>query len=545
MANRVFSDSEARAKVLAGAKQIYEPVRSSMGPLGRNTVIQTQYQLPVPTHDGVTIARSINLPHKDDAHLGENTGADLMKLAASKVNDTVGDGTTTVTVLAYHLLDEANKLIAAGHNPMQLRRQLDAAAEKLLMQLPRYTERIAGDKETVRQVALISAGGDQLIADVIAKVMDAVGSEGSVTVEQSQGSTLSHDIVEGYKFDRGLVSPYMITDQARMRAIVEGAPIIIADARVSIAQDIIPLLEKIATELHQKQAVMICEDMDGDALQTFVKNKLAGNFSLFAIKAPAFGDRRKEILEDIAVLTGGKVISREQGMEFAEAQVNMLGFAKRIIADRDSTVIVEAGGDQDDRKQRIVTLRERAEKADSDFNKEKLEERAAALDGKVAVIKVGGLTETEIEERKFRVDDAVFATKAAMAEGIVPGGGVTFLNMVDSYRTDKGMSTGEPGESLLLTALEQPFIQLMDNSGHEGKSLRAEVRKSGKQGWGFSVYDAEKLVDLKKAGVIDPAKVAREALQNAVSIAGTAMTMGSLVVDIPVEQPMGPVMPRQ
>jgi chaperonin GroEL len=543
MPKKVFFDNEAREIILRGAKQIYEPVRSSLGPLGRNTLIHTQYQLPVATHDGVTIARSIDLPHKNDEHLGEVTGADLMRLAAGKVNDIVGDGTTTVTVLAYHLLNEANKLIAAGHNPMQLKRQLDAAKERVMGYLPKYIEKIDDNPAKVHEVALISAGGDKEIADIISEVMKQVGGDGSVTVEQSQGTQLTHEIVDGYKFDRGLVTPYMVTDNKRMRAVVENVRVLVTDQRISNVAEIIPILEKLAQLKGDKKIVVICEDMDGDALETLVKNKLSGAYATFAIKAPAFGDRRKEMLEDIATLVGAKVISREQGMELSEATPDMLGYAHTVIADRDSTVIVEGGGDKEDIQGRIDSLKDRAEKADSEFNKEKLEERAAALSGKVAIIKVGGVSETAIEERKFRVDDAVFATKAAIAQGIVPGGGVTLLNLVDEYSTGPD-KTGEPGETILLNALEQPFVQLMDNSGHEGKSMRAEVRKSKKFGWGFSVYDPEKLVDLKKAGIVDPSKVTKEAVENAVSIAGTAMTMGPLVVDIPADLPPSPVMPR-
>lgn len=535
MPKRVFSDQEARDKILAGAKKIYEPVRSTMGPLGRNVIIGNQYGLPVPTHDGVTVAKSIDLPKKDDATLGESEGADLMRLAASKVNDTVGDGTTTVTVIAYHLLYEANKLIAAGHNPMLLKRELDTAAAKIMSRLPAYVEKISGDKEKLRQVATISAGGDTFLGDLIADVMSQIGEDGSVTVEQSQGSTVTFETVDGFQFDRGLVSPYMVTDQTRMRAVVEGAPILITDARISNIIDLIPLLEKVA-QAGNKQIVIICEDLDGDALQTLVMNKMKGSFLSVAIKAPAFGDRRKEILEDIAILTGGMVVSREQGMELTDATVDMLGAARRVITDRETTVIVEGAGDVESVQSRISVLKKRAEDADSEFNKEKLEERLAALAGKVAVIKVGGLTETEIEEKKFRVDDAVFATKAASVEGIVPGGGVTLLNLVYEF-ADSGEATGAPGEAILLRALTEPFLQLMLNSGNEAAFMLAEIRRSKKKGFGYSVYEPDKLVDLKKAGIIDPAKVVRETLQNAVSIAGVAMTMGSLIVDIPLESP--------
>lgn len=533
MPNRVFEAAEARARVLEGARKIYQPVRVTMGPLGRNAVIHTKFGLPVPTHDGVTVARSIDLPEDSDT-LGEKTGADMMKLAASKVNDVVGDGTTTVTVLSYHLLEEANKLILGGYNPMQLKRQLDEAAEKLLSLLPAHVEKISGDKEKIRQVASIAAGGDKLVSDLIADIMGKLGDNANVTVEQSQGTTVTHELTEGFKFDRGLVSPYMVTDTEHMRAVVESPRILITDAHISNVQSLIPLLEAIA-KTGDKKLVIVCEDMDGDALQSLILNKVKGNFLTAVVKAPAFGERRKEMLEDIAIFTGGKVISREQGMELEDTSLDMLGSARQFIATNDSTTIVEGYGDKEDIASRIAAIRRQAATADSEFNKEKLEERGATLAGKVAVIKVGGMSETEIEERKFRVDDAVFATKAAMAEGTVPGGGVTLLNIVDEFKD----RTNSPGEQLLLHALQQPFIQLMDNSGHEGKYLRAEVRKA-KPGFGYSVYNAEKLVDLRKAGIIDPAKVTRECIQSAVSIAGTAMTMGSLIVDLPAKQEVDP-----
>lgn len=530
MSTRTFYDGDARARILAGAKEIYEPVRASLGPLGRNTAIGTKYRLPVHTHDGVTIARSIDPPVRDDGHLGEKEGADTMKLAAAKVDDVVGDGTTTVTVLAYHLLYEANKLIAAGHNPMQLKRQLDEAAEKILAQLPTHVEKIAGDESKIRQIAMIASGGDTVVGELIAHVMGKLGDNSNVTVEQSQGTTVTHEIVEGFKFDRGLVSPYMITDKERMEAVIDSPRILVTDAHISNVQPLIPLLESIA-QAGAKELVIICEDLDGDALQTLILNKMKGNFATIVIKAPAFGDRRKEILEDIAVFTGAKVVSREQGMELQDTSLDMLGTARKLVSDRDTTTIVEGHGEKEDIQKRIKAIRKLADTADSEFNKEKFEERAAVLAGKVAIIKVGGVSETAIEERKYRVDDAVLATKAAIAEGTVPGGGVTLLNMVDEYKD----ATDSPGERLLLRALEAPFIQLMDNSGHEGRSLRAEVRKSKKQGWGFSVYNPDELIDLRQAGIIDPAKVTRECIQSAVSIAGTTITMGALVVDIPAD----------
>lgn len=527
MPKQVYFDDDARARVLAGAKKIYDAVRVTLGPQGRNIILSNQYGLPVPTHDGVTVAKAIDLPVTDDT-MGASVGADMIKLAASKTNDTVGDGTTTATVLAYHLIAEANKLIAAGHSPMTLKREMDIAAKGLLELLPKYVDKLSGDKKKIAQVATISAGGDSYIGELIADVMSMVGEDGSVTVEQSQGSMITKEIVEGFQIDRGYVSPYMVSDPTRMRATVEKTPILITDARISMIQDVLPLLERVA-ESGSKQIVIICDDLDGDALQTLVLNNMKGSFRTLAIKAPAFGDRRKGILEDIAILTGGQVVSREAGMNLADATVDVLGSARSVIAERDNTTIVEAGGDPEAVKERIASLKAQAEKATSEFDKEKLEERLAQLAGKVAVIKVGGVTETEIEEKKFRVDDAVFATKAALAEGIVPGAGVTLVNMANEY-----VKTGTAGEKLLLDALKQPLVQLMENSGYDGRSALREVeRPQTKPGWGFSVDSDSELVDLKKAGIIDPAKVTRETIQNAVSVAGNTMTMGGMVVDIP------------
>lgn len=538
MPKAVFFNDDARARVQAGAKKIYDAVRVTLGPRGRNVVLANSYGLPVPTHDGVTVARSIDLPALTEADLGQSIGADMIRLAASKTNDTVGDGTTTATVLAYHIIAEANKLIAAGHNPMLLKRELDKTAAAVLDELPQFVEKISGNKEKVAQVATISAG-DAEIGNLIADVMNTIGEDGSVTVEQSQGATITSEIVEGFQIERGYISPYMITDGTRMRATLDKPPILITDARISQITDLVPLLEELA-QTGTKQLVIICDDLEGDALQTFVLNTVKGVFRTLAIKAPAFGDRRKGILEDIAILTGGKVLSREAGMELSNANMEMLGVARTVIAERDNTTIVEGGGDPEMIAGRVAELRTQAAGATSEFDKEKLDERLAQLAGKVAVIKVGGITETEIEEKKFRVDDAVFATKAAISQGIVAGGGVTLVNMA------AGLAVLTPGGQLLLDALSQPFVQLMDNSGYDGKYMLAEVKRSGKSGWGFSVDDPDKLVDLIKVGIIDPAKVTKETIQNAVSVAGNTITMGALVVEIPhnlLPQPQSMIAP--
>jgi chaperonin GroEL len=539
MAKRIIHDGEARKRVLEGAEELYKAVRVTMGPKGRNVVIGKSYGGPSVTHDGVTVAKAVEIEQtKDDETLGRGVGAELVKQAASKTNDTVGDGTTTATVLTYHILAEANRLIEAGHNPMDLKKGLDKAAAEVLGKIEGMSEKIAGNKEKIAQVATVSAG-DAEIGKLIADVIDEVGDEGSVTVEQSQALGIEKEIVEGFKIDRGYVSQYMVTDAARMEAVYEKPSILVTDRKISSIQDILPLLEKVA-QAGKKELVVIAEDVEGEALATLVLNRLKGVFSALAIKAPSFGDRRKAILDDIAVLTGATVISDDQGITFENATLDMLGSARKIIATKDDATIIEGGGSSKEVQDRIVQLKAQVDNATSEFEKEKMEERLAALAGKVAVIKVGGATETEIEEKKYRVDDAVHATKAAVAEGIVPGGGVTLvdlsktIDLADAKATD----SAAVGASILKSALVQPFKQLMSNAGLNPDEKLPKVLEAG-GGQGFNVNSPEKLIDLKKEGIVDPAKVTREAVQNAVSIAGTAMTMGSLIVDIPEEKSAG------
>lgn len=538
MAKRIVSESEARKRVLEGARELYDAVKVTMGPKGRNVVIGKSYGGPTVTHDGVTVAKAVEIEQKkDDETLGRGVGAELVKQAASKTNDIVGDGTTTATILTYHILDEANRLIEAGHNPMDLKKGLDLAAAEVLGRITGMAEKVAGNKEKVAQVATVSAG-DAEIGELIAEVIEAVGEEGSVTVEQSQTLGLEKEIVEGFKIDRGYVSAYMVTDTARMEAVYDSPSILITDKKISSIQDILPLLEKVA-QAGKKELVIIAEDVDGEALATLVLNRLKGVFSALAIKAPSFGDRRKEILEDIAVLTGGSVISDDQGTSFENATLDMLGTARKIIATKDDATIIEGGGQPSEIEARMTQIKAQAENATSEFDKEKLEERLAAMAGKVAVIKVGGATETEIEEKKYRVDDAVAATKAAVAEGIVPGGGVTLADLSKEIdiETTRVSSSSDAGKLILKNALVQPFKQLMSNAGLNPDEKLPKVLESKGGGYGFNVNSPDKPVDLKAAGIVDPAKVTREAVQNAVSIAGTAMTMGALIVDIPEEKP--------
>ena len=544
MAKRIIPDNEARKRVLEGAEELYNAVKVTMGPKGRNVVIGKSYGGPSVTHDGVSVAKAVEIEQtKDDDTLGRGVGAELVKQAASKTGDDVGDGTTTATVLTYHILKEANRMIEAGHNPMDLKKGLDEEAQKIIKQISGMSEKIAGNKDRTAQVATISAG-DKEIGDLIAEVIDAVGEDGSVTVEQSQTLGIEKEIVEGFKVDRGYVSPYMVTDTARMESVYEKPLIMLTDKKISSIQDILPLLEKIA-QTGKKDLVIVAEDVEGEALATLILNRLKGVFNTLAIKAPSFGERRKAILEDMAILTGATVISDEQGITFENASLDMLGTARKIIATKDDTTIIEGAGNHKEVDSRIVQIKAQAENATSEFEKEKLEERLAALAGKVAVIKVGGATETEIEEKKDRVDDAVHATKAAVAEGIVPGGGVVLVDLsrdIDMEPTKVGNSH-DAGKLILKNALVQPFTQLMKNAGLNAEQKLSKVLDSKERGRGFNVNSPEKLIDLKAEGVIDPAKVTREAVQNAVSIAGTAMTMGALIVEIPEDKPAGPSAP--
>ncbi len=548
MAKKVFYDDDARRRVLGGAQVLYDAVKTTMGPKGRNVVISKSYGNPTVTHDGVTVAKAIELDDVDDETLGYKVGAELIKQAASKMNDVAGDGTTTVTVLTYHILNEANKLIAAGHSPILLRKGLEAAAQEALAQLGGLSEDVAGKKTRVAEVATISAG-DAAIGNLIAEVMEKVGKDGVVTVEEGQGLTMESEVVEGFTMDRGYVSPYMVTDTARMEAVYEKPAILITDQKISSIQEFLPMLEKLA-QAGKKDLVLIAEDVEGEALGTLILNRLKGVFNTVAVKAPAFGDRRKEILEDIAILTGGEVINEELGITFENADISVVGTARKVIVTKDETTIIEGAGTPAAIKARIEQINKQIEAATSEYDKENLEKRRAALEGKVAVIKVGGATETEIEEKKFRVDDAVAAVKAALEDGIVAGGGVTFLNLIGKItnKLDGDPAGDSPdlsfaaGKQILKTSLEQPFRILLSNAGLNADEWLPKVR-DGKKGHGVDVNNPESLVDLKAVGIVDPTRVIKEALQNAVSIAGTAMTMGALVADVPEKsQPAAPSM---
>ena len=538
MAKKVFYDDDARKRVLGGAEILYNAVKMTMGPKGRNVVISKSYGAPTITHDGVTVAKGVDLADVDDETLGYKVGAELIKQAASKMNDLAGDGTTTVTVLTYHILSEANKLIAAGHNPMLLRKGLEAAAHDVISKLPSFAEDIQGKKNRVAEVATISAG-DSEIGNLISDVIEKVGKDGVVTVEEGQGLLLESEVVEGFTFDRGFVSPYMVTDTARMEAVYDKAAVVITDKKISSIQEFLPLLEKLA-QSGKKDLVLIAEEVEGEALGTLILNRLKGVFNTVAIKAPAFGDRRKDILNDIAILTGAEVITEDRGMSFENVEIDVVGSARRVIVNKDETTIIEGGGNTAEVAARVKQINAQIDQATSEYDRENLEKRRAALSGKVAVIKVGGATETEIEEKKFRVDDAVHAVKAALEEGIVPGGGVTLINLTTTVATKNDDDDSVmAGKQLLVKALEQPFRILLSNAGLNADEWLPQV-KAGKPGFGVDLNNPSKLVDLKTSGVIDPARVTKEAIQSAASIAGTAMTMGALVVEVPKEEKADP-----
>lgn len=530
MAKKVFYDDDARTRVLGGAQALYDAVKVTMGPLGRNVVIAKGYGGPTVTHDGVTVAESIELPDNDDETLGYKVGAELIKQAASKMNKAAGDGTTTVTVLTYNILKEANRLIAAGHNPMELRKGIEAAGAEVLTALSKLSESVDGKKGRIAEVATISAG-DKAIGKLIADVIEKVGANGVVTVEEGQGLEMESEVVEGFTFDRGYVSPYMVTDSNRMEAVYKNPAIIITDKKVSSVQEFLPILEKLA-QAGKKDVVLIADDIEGEALGVLILNRLKGTFNTVGIKAPEFGDRRKDVLNDIATLTGATVISEEEGATFENVDLSVVGSARKVIVGKDETTIVEGAGSAKDIEKRIDQILAQSKGATSEYDRDQSEKRAAALAGKVAVIKVGGVSETEIEEKKFRVDDAVAATKAALAEGIVPGGGVTLINISKNIKST-GSDSVAAGKGIVKASLSQPFRQIVLNAGLNADALLAQV-ENAKTGQGVDVNKpGSDLVDIKAAGVVDPVAVTRQAIQNAVSIAGTAITMGALVVDVP------------
>ena len=534
MAKKIYYEAEAREKVLSGAKQLYDAVKVTFGPKGKNVIIEKEYGAPVITHDGVTVAEAVELPSKEES-LGEAVGAKLIKAAAQKLNKVAGDGTTTVTVLTYNILAEANKLIAAGVNPMELRRGIEKAGAEIVAGIEKSAEKIAGDSKKIAEVATISAG-DSEIGQLIAEVIAKIGKDGVVTVEAGQGLTMEQEIVEGFSYDKGYASAFFITDVNRQEAVFEKPLVLVCDKKIGAASEILPLLEKCA-QAGKKDLVIIAEEVEGEALSLLVLNKLKGVFNSLVLKAPSFGERRKEIMEDIAILTDATVVSADKGLKLEEVGLEVLGSCGKVIAEKDSTTIIKGAGAKPAVEARIELIHALAASAKTDYEREEYEKRAAALSGKVAVIKVGGVTETEIEEKKYRVDDAVAAVKAALADGIVTGGGVTLVNLATM------LDDGDAGAKIVKEALKAPFIHIMENAGLNAEALLDKVENSSKAGFGVNVMTPEKgLVDLKKAGVIDPAKVTKEAVANAVSIAATAITMGALICEIPEEKPAAPDM---
>jgi chaperonin GroEL len=539
MAKKIFYGQDARERVLTGAEQLYEAVKVTFGPKGGNAVIAKEYGGPIITHDGVTVAENIVLRDDKEEFLGQKVGAELIKQAASKLNKKAGDGTTTVTVLTYHILKEANKLIVAGYNPQELRVGIEQAGAEIVAKLAKQAESIEGNNAKVAEVATISAGSQE-IGDLIAEVIAKIGKDGVVTVEPGQSLAMESEVVEGYSLDKGFASPFFVTDPARQEAVYAKPDILITDQKISSVQEFVPFLEKLA-QAGKKDLVIIADEVDGEALSVLVLNKLKGVFNTVVIKAPAFGDKRKAIMEDLAILTGATVVSKDHGLTFENIGLEVLGSARKVIVTKDDSTIIEGAGSSQAVKNRIKQLATWADNTSQTYEKDQFKARQASLEGKVAVIKVGGATETEIDEKKYRVDDAVAATKAALAEGIVAGGGVTLINLASQLKIS-GSDAEKAGRQILQTALKQPFVQIMKNAGLNAEALLAKVEEA-KDGQGINVMQPEAgLVDLKQAGVVDPVRVTKEAILNSVSIAGTAITMGALVVELPEEKP-APDMP--
>jgi chaperonin GroEL len=539
MAKQVVHGEESRAAILRGINQLADAVKITLGPKGRNVVIDKKFGSPTITKDGVTVAKEIEL--KDAL---ENMGAQMVREVASKTSDVAGDGTTTATVLAQAIFREGVKTVAAGANPMALKRGIDKAVERGVAEIKRLSKPVKGDM--IAQVGTVSANGDQTIGNIIAEAMNKVGKDGVITVEESKTMETALDVVEGMQFDRGYLSPYFVTDPDRMEATLENPLILIHEKKISSMKDLLPLLEQVAKM--GKPMLIIAEDVEGEALATLVVNKLRGTLNVAAVKAPGFGDRRKAMLEDIAIMTGGKVISEDLGIKLENVKLEDLGRAKKVTIDKDNTTIVDGAGKESDMQGRVKTLRAQIEDTTSDYDREKLQERLAKLIGGVAVIKVGAATETEMKEKKARVEDAMHATRAAVEEGIVPGGGVSLVRAAKALEKFQasGEDNGDPDEqigvNIVRRALEEPLRQIVQNAGKEGAVVVERVRGEKNENFGFNAA-TEEYEDLVKAGVIDPAKVTRTALQNAASIAGLMLTTEAMVSELPDEDKSSPAMP--
>jgi chaperonin GroEL len=522
-AKEIWFHQGAREAILRGVRILSDAVAVTLGPKGRNVVIEKSFGSPTVTKDGVTVAKEIDLENKF-----ENMGAQMVKEVASKTSDTAGDGTTTATVLARAIYEEGLKLVAAGHSPMDLKRGIDKAVETVVAQLKEQSKQTKGKKE-IAQVGIISANGDETIGNIIAEAMEKVGKEGVITVEEAKGLETTLDVVEGMQFDRGYNSPYIVTNRERMDTELDDPYILISERKVAVMQDLIPLLEQVARS--GKPLLLIAEEVEGEALATLVVNKIRGVLNVAAVKAPGFGDRRKEMLKDIAVLTGGQVVSEELGTKFESLTLNDLGRAKRILIDKDNTTIVDGAGKKAEIEGRIKLIRTQIDETTSDYDREKLQERLAKMVGGVAVVHVGAATETEMKEKKARVEDALHATRAAVEEGIVPGGGVAYIRALPALEKLKAEGDQNFGVEIVKRAITQPLWKIAQNAGCEGAVVINKV-KEGKGAFGFNAR-SEEFEDLEKAGVIDPTKVSRCALQNAASVASLLLTTEAMVAEKP------------
>jgi len=532
-AKEIRFNEDGRNAILKGVNALADAVKVTLGPKGRNVIIEKSFGSPLITKDGVTVAKEIELENKF-----ENMGAQLVKEVASKTSDVAGDGTTTATVLAQAIYRQGAKLVAAGHNPMELKRGIDKSVEAIVAELQKISKPIKDHKE-IAQVGTISANNDKTIGDIIAEAMEKVGKEGVITVEEAKAMETSLETVEGMQFDRGYLSPYFVSDPERMEATLENAIILIYDKKISNMKDMLPVLEQTAKS--GRPLLIIAEDIEGEALATLVVNKLRGVLNVCAVKAPGFGDRRKAMLEDIAVLTGGKVISEEMGFKLENTTMDMLGRAKRVVVDKDNTTIIDGDGADADIQGRVKQIRAQVEDTTSDYDREKLQERLAKLVGGVAVIKVGAATETEMKEKKARVEDALHATRAAVDEGIVPGGGVAYIRALSVLEGLKLDAEQQFGVTIIRSALEGPIRQIAENAGIDA-SIVVDKVKNGKDAFGYNAAD-DTYVDMLEAGIIDPTKVSRCALQNASSVAGLMLTTECMIAEKPKKDSGMPAMP--
>ena len=536
MAKDIIYGEDARKALQAGINKLADTVKITLGPKGRNVVLDKKFGAPLITNDGVTIAKEIEL---EDAF--ENMGAQLVKEVATKTNDAAGDGTTTATLLAQALIREGMKNVAAGANPMIVRKGISKAVDAAVKSIVDNSKKIEGSADIARVATISSA--DENVGKLIAEAMEKVTADGVITIEESKTAETYSEVVEGMQFDRGYISPYMVTDTDKMKAVIDDALILITDKKISSIQDILPLLEQIVQA--GKKLVIIAEDIEGEALTTLVLNKLRGTFVCVGVKAPGFGDRRKEMLKDIAILTGGEVITEELGLELKDTTMAQLGRAKQVVIGKENTIIVDGAGTSEAVKERLAQIKSQIETTTSDFDKEKLQERVAKLSGGVAVIKVGAATEIEMKEKKLRIEDALAATKAAVEEGIVAGGGTALINAMPAVEKLIPELEGDErtGAKIVLKALEEPVRQIALNAGLEGSVIIDKIRNSGKVGYGFDAYN-ENYVDMIPSGIVDPTKVTRSALQNAASVASMVLTTESLVADIKEDAPAAPMMPQ-